>query len=144
MVCPACEHGFHPEETTSPAGYRVAAPEQSCPSCGAAMVSGYGAASGAIAPGDERPLARNTSAKFDEGRNFANKLWNAGRFTLISVGDEPVQPLADVAQSSDIQSPMGRVLEPRDIAHAVAFLCHPDTWAMTGQVLHVNAGALMP
>ncbi len=54
------------------------------------------------------------------------------------------QPLADVARSSDIQNPMGRVLEPRDIAHAVAFLCHPDTWAMTGQVLHVNAGALMP
>jgi 2-hydroxycyclohexanecarboxyl-CoA dehydrogenase len=54
------------------------------------------------------------------------------------------KPLAEVAQSSDIENPMGRVLEARDIAHAVAFLCHPDTWSMTGQVLHVNAGALMP
>jgi NAD(P)-dependent dehydrogenase (short-subunit alcohol dehydrogenase family) len=52
--------------------------------------------------------------------------------------------LAEVAQSSDIENPMGKVLEAVDIAHAVAFLCHPDTWAMTGQVLHVNAGALMP
>ncbi|MHC4107303.1 MAG: valine--tRNA ligase, partial [Planctomycetota bacterium] len=26
MVCPHCSHGFHPQEATSPAGYRVAAP----------------------------------------------------------------------------------------------------------------------
>jgi NAD(P)-dependent dehydrogenase (short-subunit alcohol dehydrogenase family) len=52
--------------------------------------------------------------------------------------------LDEVAQQSDIQNPMGRVLKPEDIAHAVAFLCHPDSWGITGQVLHVNAGALMP
>lgn len=35
-------------------------------------------------------------AAFANGRNFANKVWNVGRFTLMSVGDAPVRPLAAV------------------------------------------------
>jgi valyl-tRNA synthetase len=33
---------------------------------------------------------------FASGRNFANKVWNAGRFTLMSLGDEPIRPLSEV------------------------------------------------
>ncbi|MEK9506768.1 valine--tRNA ligase [Gaopeijia maritima] len=43
-------------------------------------------------------------AAFANGRNFANKVWNVGRFTLMSVGDAPVRPLAAV----------GGALEPAD------------------------------
>jgi valyl-tRNA synthetase len=35
-------------------------------------------------------------ASFAPGRNFANKVWNAGRFTLMSVGEDPVRSLAEV------------------------------------------------
>jgi NAD(P)-dependent dehydrogenase (short-subunit alcohol dehydrogenase family) len=52
--------------------------------------------------------------------------------------------LQAAATSSPIANPMGVVLTPEDIAHAVVFLCHPASGRITGQVLHVNAGALMP
>ncbi|MDX1495910.1 MAG: class I tRNA ligase family protein, partial [Longimicrobiales bacterium] len=39
----------------------------------------------------------NVESAFAVGRNFANKIWNAGRFALMSLGDAPVQPLDAVA-----------------------------------------------
>ena len=36
---------------------------------------------------------------FAPGRNFATKLWNIGRFLLTKVGNEPVVPVASIAQS---------------------------------------------
>jgi len=41
-------------------------------------------------------------AAFAPGRNFANKVWNAGRFTLMTVGPEPVKPLSEVADELTI------------------------------------------
>ncbi len=88
VVCPHCEQTFHPKEIVSSSGHRVAAAMQQCPSCDRKMVSGYGAAAGLATPTAEHPLALNTSSKFDQGRNFANKLWNAARFALGKLGHE--------------------------------------------------------
>ncbi len=83
LVCPHTGEAFEPEFITTPAGHRVAAPVQSCPSDPSKkMISAYGVASGTAEPTDQVPLARNTSPKFDLGRYFANKVWNATRFGL--------------------------------------------------------------
>ncbi|MDA1007442.1 MAG: valine--tRNA ligase [Planctomycetota bacterium] len=86
VLCPFSGEAFTPKTIVTPAGYTVAAPIQQSPKNPAArMVSAYGAASGEATATPEMPLARNTSARFDIGRNFSNKLWNATRFALSSV-----------------------------------------------------------
>ena len=83
MVCPHTGEAFTPEFTTTQSGYQVAAPVQSSPSNpDKLMVSAYGVAVGEATPDDTTPLARNTSSKFDGGRNFSNKVWNAVRFVI--------------------------------------------------------------
>ncbi len=85
LICPHCSTPFEPAWTRSPAGYTVAAPEQKCPKCGKSSISPYGAATASAKPSAERPLARNSSTRFDAGRNFCTKLWNAARFTLMNL-----------------------------------------------------------
>ena len=79
MLDPFTGEAFQPETFTNKAGYKVARPTQT--RNGKTFVSSYGAASGEATPTDDQPLARNTSSKFDFGQRFANKLWNATRFT---------------------------------------------------------------
>ena len=100
-VCPHTGEAFVPEFVTTRAGHVVAAPVQQSPSGdGREMVTAYGVATGEVEPTDERPLARNTSSKFDIGRNFANKLWNATRFALRRLEDVPhVSEPVDLATS---------------------------------------------
>jgi valyl-tRNA synthetase len=38
----------------------------------------------------------NLEATFAPGRNFTNKIWNAGRFALLNIGDAGVLPLEEV------------------------------------------------
>ncbi len=89
MACPHTGERFIPEFITTAAGHVVAAPIQTSPADPTkTMVSAYGVANG-IEPTAEVPLARNSSPKFDIGRNLANKVWNATRFALKRVPDGP-------------------------------------------------------
>lgn len=100
MVCPHTGESFTPEFITTKAGHLVAAPEQTSPGDPTKkMLSAYGYAAGIAEPTTEVPLARNTSSKFDGGRNFSNKVWNATRFVLSRLDRETT-----VAEPVDIAS----------------------------------------
>jgi valyl-tRNA synthetase len=45
---------------------------------------------------------QNLDSSFSVGRNFANKIWNAGRFALLNLGDEPVQSVDAVQDDLDL------------------------------------------
>ncbi len=40
---------------------------------------------------------------FAPGRNFANKLWNAGRFSMMSLGQGPIRPLAELRGDLELE-----------------------------------------
>ena len=135
ILSPFTDKTFAPKEITSPEGYRVAAPVQECPDTGKRMVSGYGAASGAATVTAELPLARNTSSRFDIGRNFCNKLWNATRFAhSILVAAPPAGP-----DAVDLRT---RPLIDRWILSRLAATSRSFEQAMAGYQFHLCAEAL--
>ena len=97
MVCPHTNQSFTPKYVGDGRGHKVAAPLQDSPHAkGKKMVSSYGVSSGKQQATDDMPAARNTSEKFDLGRNFANKLWNAVRFSLSNL--ESMTPGSDTGE----------------------------------------------
>jgi len=56
----------------------------------------YTVITGSAAGMDQGLNYENLEEAFGPGRNFANKLWNAGRFALMNLGDGERVPLAEV------------------------------------------------
>ncbi|MGC8541015.1 MAG: valine--tRNA ligase [Phycisphaerae bacterium] len=56
----------------------------------------------------DKESGKNTSPRFDAGRNFANKIWNASRFILSNIELSTVPTLDEVIQIAD-----GKYLEDR-------------------------------
>jgi valyl-tRNA synthetase len=118
LIDPHSGEAFSPELITTPAGHVVAAPIQTSPADPSKrMVSAYGVAAGLVEPTEKMPLARNTSSKFDLGRNFANKLWNATRFALNRI---------DASSSND--APIDMATRP-----------FPDRWIVSRMAQVVGA-----
>lgn len=111
--------------------------------------SGVRVSAGAAAYGASKAgLIAFTKAVAQEGAPYgvtanavAPGLVDTAMTRRIMPTDEALQTAATV---SPIANPMGVVLTADDIAHAVYFLCQPASGRITGQTLHVNAGALMP
>jgi 3-oxoacyl-[acyl-carrier protein] reductase len=49
-------------------------------------------------------------------------------------------PFDDFVKQAEAQIPVGRVGRPEDVANAVAFLAHPDTGFVSGEVIYVAGG----
>jgi enoyl-[acyl-carrier-protein] reductase (NADH) len=52
-------------------------------------------------------------------------------------------PLDEVVVEMEQRMPIGRLIEPAEIAHLVAFLCTDLADAITGQSIAVDGGAAM-
>ncbi len=62
----------------------------------------YTVVAGAAVGTDIQLNYENLEEAFAPGRNFANKLWNAGRFALMNLGSEPVASLDDVGADLEL------------------------------------------
>ena len=88
VICPYTGASFEPKYVLSSAGLKVPAPIQECPTDPSKkMATVYGILSGEATACDDTPLAMNSSSRFDVGRNFANKFWNACRFALMNISN---------------------------------------------------------
>ena len=58
---------------------------------------------GAGVGADIRLDHEDLESAFAPGRNFVNKLWNAGRFALMSLGDDPIAPLSEVKGDLELE-----------------------------------------
>ena len=87
--CPHCQ-GVIPQEPHH-LKFKPGKPKIKCPKC--KKESQY--ATPNYVPDDGEPLARIVIERFEYGRNFSNKLWNAARFAMLNLEGYTPGPITD-------------------------------------------------
>jgi NAD(P)-dependent dehydrogenase (short-subunit alcohol dehydrogenase family) len=62
--------------------------------------------------------------------------------TVANIVEKTGRPAEEAEASLVMMSPLGRLLEPEEVAHAVEFLASPDAGAINGQTLILDGGGL--
>ena len=102
LICPYTNKKFEPTYVRSQTGYKVMAPIQESPDDPTKKMSTlYGMLIGEVEDDEKTPLAMNTSSRFDVGRNFANKFWNAARFALMNISSPAESVDCSMLQAAD-------------------------------------------
>jgi len=98
----------------------------------------YGASKAALAQ-----LTRIAAAEF--GAHDINVNAIAPGLTRTPIVDRAFTPeaLAEALKAGPIANLLQRISEPEDIAAVALFLCQPASRQITGQTLHVSAGAIV-
>ncbi len=112
--CPACGHLL--EQTVQ----NRTKPRLDCPKCGQAFRTQWAASEADLA----LPRGPAVSEKFEAGRNFSNKLWNATRFVLMNLEGFVAGPL----RAADVLA--GAPLEDRWLASRLASVSREATRAI--------------
>jgi valyl-tRNA synthetase len=102
--CPSCGHLL--EQTVA----NRTKPRLDCPKCGQPFRTQWATSAADLA----LPRGPAVSEKFEAGRNFSNKLWNATRFVLMHLEGGDVRPLS----AADVLA--GAPLEDRWLASRLA------------------------
>jgi NAD(P)-dependent dehydrogenase (short-subunit alcohol dehydrogenase family) len=63
--------------------------------------------------------------------------------TQMGTGSFPAEMVDQIIKDGPISNLLGRVSQPEDVADAVLFLCLPASRQITGQTVHVSAGAII-
>ena len=101
-------------------------------------LTAYGSSKAALAQ-----LTRIAAAEF--GAHDINVNAVAPGLTRTPIVDEAFTPeaLQEALRAGPIANLLHRVSEPEDIAAVILFLCQPASRQITGQTLHVSAGAIV-
>jgi len=114
LICPYTGKVFTPIYVNSSTGHEVMAPLQSSPDDDTnKMSTQYGLLIGEVTDCEETPLALNSSSRFDIGRNFANKFWNACRFALMNISS----PADNISTSELLPADHWMLQRVRDSIH---------------------------